>query len=112
MGFFDLFFGEKKEEENKTQQIADERKKIREEMRQNLTKIGFTEEEIQEVFKIINLAEYNIDLAKKSLIGTNINNLDPTAIMDETTEKIRNLQQQMAIDIKAKIQEIQLNKQK
>lgn len=107
MGFFDNFFGTKK---TKTEQIQEDRDKIKNTLDANLKKIGFTALEIKEVLDIVTITEANIQILKDSLIGTNINTENPLPIMEKVTLEIRQLQQEMAVGIKKKVQEIQKRK--
>lgn len=107
MSFLERFFKEKK---TKTEQINEDRDKIKNTMAANLQKIGFTKLEISEVVDIITVTESEIKILKDSLIGTNINTNDPTPIMKKVFDEIRVLQQQMAVDIKKKVAEIQKRK--
>lgn len=109
MGFFDELFGKK--ETNKTEQINKDRDKIKSDLEKILKTAGFTKLEIKEVLDVIILAEADIQLLKDSLIGTNINNSDPTPVMKKVMDEIRARQQEMAVDIKKKIQEIKKRKE-
>jgi hypothetical protein len=108
MGFFDKIFGPQK---STTEKIQEDRNKIRKLLEDNLKKLNFTSIEIKEVQEIITIAEEDIQVLKDSLIGTNINNPDPTPIMNKVTNEIRTRQIQMSEDIKKKVQEIQKRKE-
>jgi len=99
-------------EENKTEKINKERSQIKETMAQNLQRIGFSEQEINEVLAILDKSEEEIQKQKDLLIGTNINNPDPNLIMREIFEEIRRIELKAASDIKTKISEIRLRKMK
>lgn len=107
MGFFDNIFGNEK---TKTEKIKEDRNKTKKILDDNLKKIGFTDLEIKEVLDIITITEANIQIQKDSLVGIDINNSNPSLIMEKVTNEIKELQQQMAVDIKKKVQEIQKRK--
>ena len=98
-------------EENKTEQIMEERSNIKQTLAKNLRNINFTEDEINEVLAIITKMEKDVQIEKDRLIGSNINNLDTEAIMNEVFGEIRRLQLKSGEDIKAKIAEIRERKQ-
>ncbi len=108
MGFFENFFGSQK---STTEKIQEDRNKIRKLLEDNLKQLSFTTMEINEVQDIITVAEEDIQTLKDTLLGTNINNPDPTPIMNKVSNEIRARQQQMSIDIKNKVQEIQKRKE-
>ena len=97
-------------EENKTAEIMEEREGVKKTLANNLSKIGFSEEEIAEVLAIITKAEEDVQKQKDLLIGTNINNLNPNPIMREIFGKIREIQLKSGEDMKAKIAEIKARK--
>ena len=96
-----MFFGKKKEE-NLTKKIEEDREKIKETMAANLKKLNFTNMEINEVMEI--------QILKDSLIGSNINNDDPTPQMKQVHDEIMAIQQQLASDIKTKVAQIRERK--
>ena len=112
MSFFDRF---KKDSSNdggkRTEEIMQQRNLIKDTLRTNLKAIGFTTMETEEVIMVIEDYEQKISYAKLKLDGTNINNPDPTIIMHDVQEEIHKYQQDMANDIKAKIEEIKQRKQ-
>lgn len=112
MGIFDKF---KKNSKNdggaKTEKIKQERENIKETFRKNLREIGFTTMEIDEVIDVIVMYEQKIEYAKLKLIGTNINNPDPSEIMHDVFSEIREYELNMGRDVKAKIEEIKKRKQ-
>lgn len=95
----------------KTKRIEEDRAYIKETLRRNLEKGGFDEEEIASVMKIVTDTEHEIAYAKNYLVGTNINNDDPSKIMHVVFNEIQRLQAEMAVKIKHQIFEIQLKKQ-
>ena len=97
-------------EENKTAEIMEQRDGIKGTLVKNLKGIGFTDDEINEVLAIIKKAEDDVHVQKDMLIGTNINNPNPNAIMREKFAEIRRIQLQSGEDIKAKIAEIKARK--
>ncbi len=97
-------------EENKTAEIMEEREGVKKTLANNLSNIGFSEEEIAEVLAIITKAEEDVQKQKDLLIGTNINNLNPNPIMREIFGKIREIQLKSGEDMKAKIAEIKARK--
>lgn len=104
-----MFFGKKKEE-NLTKKIEEDREKIKETMVANLKKLNFTNMEINEVMELIAVAETKIQILKDSLIGSNINNDDPTPQMKQVHDEIMAIQQQLAADIKNKVAQIRERK--
>ncbi len=92
--------------EDRTLQIAKERELIKEKMKDKLDKLGFNDTEINSVIQIIDITEAKISTLKSSLIGTNINNDDPTPIMAHVISQIKQLQIDMAEDIKKRVDEI------
>lgn len=99
---FDDFSNEK----DNTQKIMQERDKIKNQMVKKLLALKFNENEINEVLNIIDMTEAKIEAAKVKLNGTNINTDDPTPVMKLVLDEIKLLQTKMAIDIRAKINEI------
>ena len=95
----------------KTKRIEQDRAYIKETLRRNLEKGGFNEEEIESVMKIVTDTEREIAYAKNYLVGTNINNYDPSKVMHVVFNEIQRLQAEMAVKIRHQINEIQLKKQ-
>lgn len=95
----------------KTKRIEQDRAYIKETLRRNLEKGGFNEEEIESVMKIVTDTEHEIAYAKNYLVGTNINNDDPSKVMHVVFNEIQRLQAEMAVKIRHQIYEIQLKKQ-
>lgn len=96
--------------ENRTEKINKKRSEVKASMEENLKSIGFSEEEIFEVIRIIDVAEKKIQEQKDLLIGTNINNHYVNETMKPIFEEIKKLQLKMADDIRAKIAEIKERK--
>ncbi len=94
------------ENDDKTLKIANEREKIKDKMTSKLKALDFTDDEIKSVLHIIFITEGKIEALKSSLIGTNINNDDPTPAMASVISQIKQLQIDMAEDIQKKINEI------
>jgi len=94
------------EDDSKTQKILSDREKIKNQLARKLKGLKFSEDEIYEVLDIVDMAEARIEKVKMSLNGTNINNDDPTTVMKIAFDEIKVLQTKMAIDIRAKINEI------
>lgn len=107
MGIFDNLFGQEK---CKMEKIKEDRDKIRKIVDENLKKIGFTNLEIKEVLDIITITETEIQALRDSLIITNVNQDNQQLIMDKLTNEIKELQVQMATDIKNKVKSIQKRK--
>lgn len=103
-----MFF--KKKEKSTTQKIEEDRQNIKETLAANLKKLKFTNMEISEVMELIAVAETKIQVLKDSLIGSNINTDDPTPIMKQVHDEIMAIQQQLAIDIKTKVEQIKKRK--
>lgn len=95
----------------KTKRIEQDRAYIKETLRRNLEKGGFNEEEIESVMKIVTDTEHEIAYAKNYLVGTNINNDDPSKVMHVVFNEIQRLQAEMAVKIRHQVYEIQLKKQ-
>lgn len=93
-------------ERDNTSKILNEREKIKNQMERKLRQLKFSDNEIDEVLDIIELAEAKIEKIKVSLNGTNINTDDPTPKMKMALDEIKLLQTQMALDIRVKIDEI------
>ncbi len=104
---FDEKFSEK---DDKTLQIAKEREQIKQKMAQKLKDIKFTDDEIKSVIQIIDSTEGKIEALKSSLIGTNINTDDPTPAMAHVLVQIKQLEIDMAENIKKRIAQIQATK--
>ena len=98
------------ENNDKTLQIAKERDAIKEKMTEKLKSMNFTQDEIKSVMQIIFIAEGKIEALKSTLIGTNINNPDPTPAMAQVISQIKQLQINMAEDIQKRVSEIQAKK--
>lgn len=110
---FDENFNDNINESNdKTLQIAKERQAIKEKMADKLKGMNFTDDEIKSVLQIIFIAEGKIEALKSTLIGTNINNPDPTPIMAQVISQIKQLEIDMAEDIQKRVSEIQAKKKK
>ena len=92
--------------QSKTEEINEERSEITLTLMKNLKAIGFTDDEVEEVVEIIDLAEAKIQEKKDSLIGTNINNPNVNEDMKKIFQAIRNIQLQMGEDVKERIAEI------
>jgi len=99
---FDDFSNEK----DNTQKILQNREKIKKQMEHKLRQLKFSDDEIDEVLDIIDMAEAKIEKIKVSLNGTNINTDDPTPRMKMALDEIKILQTKMALDIRTKINEI------
>ncbi len=97
-------------EEDKTAKINAERSMLKLNLASKLKNINFTEQEINEVLDILTKMEAEVQIQKDLLIGTNINNPDPTIIMKEVLDEIRRLEVKAGEDIKAKIAEIRERK--
>ena len=104
--FSNLLFGE----ESKTEKILEERSEIKLQMENNLRKLNFTTMEINQVLNLITVAERKIEKLKRGLIGSNINNDNPLPLQEKTLEEIREIQKQLQIDIKSKVEEIRQRK--
>ena len=104
-----MFLGKKKEK-NLTKKIEEDRANIKETLVANLKKLNFTNMEINEVMELIAIAETKIQVLKDSLIGSNINNPDPTPLMRQVHNEIMAIQQQLAVDIKSKVIQIKEKK--
>lgn len=98
-------------EEDKTAQIKEERSKIVSGISEKLKMLNFTDEEINEVTSILKKMEADVQIEKNALIGTNINNPDPTIIMKEKMDKIREIELKAAEDMRTKIAEIKKRKE-
>ena len=111
MKFFKKF-GEKLGivEENKTEKIREKRAQVNETLANNLKNIGFTQEEVDEVFKIIKKCDTDIQNIKDEMIGTNINNEFAVEVTQSYVKKIRDLEDKMGLDVRAKIAEIRQRK--
>lgn len=96
--------------DNKTEEIMDERAKIKVTMTKNLQSIGFNEDEIQEVLSILTKCEQDVQNIKDEMIGTNINNIFAVEITQQKLNEIRELELKAAQDIKMKISEIKQSK--
>lgn len=92
--------------ENKTEEIMDERSKIKNNMIKSLQSIGFSEEEINEVISILTKCEEDVQNVKDEMIGTNINNDFAVEVTQQKLNEVRALELKAAADIKAKISEI------
>ena len=113
MNFFDKitkFFGFK--EKTKTDEIKQERAKLKKEIAKKLKNSGFSSSEINEVLDILKKCEEEIQIIKDSLIGTNINNDKAVEITTDALNQIRNLELQAASEMREKIAEIRSRKQK
>ncbi|MBQ2644431.1 hypothetical protein IJG14_02510 [bacterium] len=78
----------------------------------NLSAHNFTKTEIQEVFNIIEEAEANINKLKEALLQIKNSNVNPTAAVLKIKKEVELIQQKMAADIKIKVRQIKLRKQK
>lgn len=90
-----------------------ERSTIKIEIKESLKKLEFTDSEIKEVLEIADKAEKEIELLKAQLIDTNItslNNDSPHKFMEYIQRQIDMVTKQMSVDLKAKVQEILLEK--
>lgn len=96
--------------DNKTDEIMDERSKIKMNMIKSLNSIGFSEDEIQEVLSILTKCEQDVQKIKDEMIGTNINNDFAVEITQQKLNEIRKLELETANNIKNKISEIKQRK--
>ncbi len=96
--------------DNKTDEIMDERSKIKMNMTKSLNSIGFSEDEIQEVLSILTKCEQDVQKIKDEMIGTNINNDFAVEITQQKLNEIRKLELETANNIKNKISEIKQRK--
>ena len=96
--------------DNQTDEIMEERSKIKKTMAKNLKNIGFNQDEINEVLDILTECEKNVQIKKDELIGTNINNDYTMEIMKKIFDEIRQIELKAASDVKAKIVEINQRK--
>ena len=96
--------------DNKTDEIMDERSKIKMNMTKSLNSIGFSEDEIQEVLSILTKCEQDVQKIKDEMIGTNINNDFTVEITQQKLNEIRKLELETANNIKNKISEIKQRK--
>lgn len=103
-----MFFDKK--DASQTEKIMEQREQIKASMEANLRKLNFTSLEVSEVLELISIAETKIQFIKDSLIGSNINIEDPTPIMKKAQDEIRRLQQELANDIRNKVEEIKKRK--
>lgn len=88
--------GTKKDTQTQTEKIAQQRTDIKVELAAKLYQKGFSEDEVDIVLSIIETAENDIELIKKSLIGTNINPKgDPNKPLADGVEKIKQRQIEM-----------------
>ena len=99
-------------DENKTEEIMQERSKIMSEMENNLKKLGFDNNEVNEVIFILNKLERDKQKIKDSLIGTNINNPDKDQgmIIKDALAAMRKMELQAAAEVRQKIAEIKQRK--
>jgi uncharacterized membrane protein len=116
MGLFN-FFGKPNAQEPKKQMIAtgasDENKiKLMQTLTKNLSAYNFTQKEIQEVFNIIENAEADILLLKANLNEIKQSSETPTVAILKIKKEVEMIQQKMAADIKTKVRQIKLRKQK
>lgn len=96
--------------ENKTEEIMDERSKIKTNMSNSLFSIGFNEEEVKEVLDILTKCEKLVQKIKDEMIGTNINNDFAVEITQQKLNEIHSVELQAASDIREKIAEIKKRK--
>ena len=99
-------------DENKTEEIMQERTKIMTEMENNLKKLGFDDNEVNEVIFILNKLERDKQEIKDSLIGTNINNpnKDQGLVIKDALATMRKMELQAAAEVRQKIAEIKQKK--
>lgn len=96
--------------DNKTEEINEERSKIKKNMAQSLQSIGFSEDEINEVLSVLTKCEQDVQKVKDEMIGTNINNDFAVEITQEKLNEVRRIELKAADDIRAKIAEIKQRK--
>ena len=100
-------------ETNKTEEIMKQRSDIKLNLAVKLYQQGFNDDEIEQVLNIIKNAEYDIQIIKNSLNGTNINpdlSKDPNAPLLNGIEKIRKRQLEMQKELNESIQKIMQTK--
>ena len=111
MSFWDIF---KKKDENKTEQIMEERQDLKEQLANKLkNQFRFSSIEVREVMLIISDAENEIQQIKDSLIGTNINT-DPNEQvrkLENAKAQIRQIRDNMKVKIAEKVRQIKERKQ-
>lgn len=112
MVFYDNL-GNPESEESITEKARQQREILRKNLERTLEEQKFTPREIDEVMGIIDAAEIEIQKIKDSLIGTNLNNEDPSdavKIVEVARIKIHELEIKMGQDIKDKVAQIRASK--
>lgn len=103
-----FFFNSKENNEDKQKEpdkICSERDKIKQQLKSTYVNLGFNDNEIKELFKIIDYSQNKIENLKKQLIGSNIDN-DPKELQGKIIEEINQISSQMIEDLKTKTDEI------
>ncbi len=98
-------------EKTKTDEIMEERAKLKKAISKNLQNHGFNGSEIKEVLEILKKCEEEIQVIKDSMIGTNINNERAVEDTESALKQIRELELQAGIDMKEKIAQIKTRKE-
>jgi len=94
-----------KKTQNEYNKAASERDKIKQELLSLFVNLGFSENQIGELFRIIDAAQDKIEDLKKELIGSNINK-DPRELQNKIFGEIKQVSSQMNMDLKYKTDEI------
>jgi len=111
VGFLGNFFnGNNNNGDNTTFEATPNRGPLKDKLRLNLYRRGFTEMEVNEIIDVITLAEADIKVAEDSLNHININNPDPTRAMHAALEDIRKYQKELEYNVRKKIMEIMARK--
>ncbi len=112
MVFYDNL-GNPQNEESLTEKARAEREKLRKNLERALEEQKFTPREISEVLSIIDATEVKIQKIKDDLIGTNINNEDPSdalKVVEIARIRIHDMEIKMGEDIRNKVAQIRAGK--
>ncbi len=112
MVFYDNL-GHPDSEESLTEKARREREILKANLEKTLFEQNFTPREVDEVLNIINVVEIEMQKIKDSLIGTNINNQNPSDALlavDLAKQKMIEIEFKMGQDIKDKVAQIRAKK--
>lgn len=101
MDLFNFFKFKKKEKEEKYEKILSQRESIKQSLKQTFIQLGFNNEQMQELFVIIDDSQNRIEELKKKLLDNNSGEFQ-----EQIIKEIEEISKQMQVDLKTRTDEI------